>query len=377
MNALRAVLLALAAILSLPRASADGQELRVSGPEELVASSESVTCPRGEMHSFDQPAAAYRRDGGTVVLLAGNRRGYHFEGPSLDAVAEVRCGALLPRASHADPGKFRDNEWLFAIRSIGPGRAVGIVHNEYHGSEHGVSGCKVTSLRDFECWYGSVTQVRSADDARSFQRAEPPAGVVAALPYLFRPGMKRAGLFSPKVAEDPRTGEVYLLVTVADRNRRMRGQQCLLKARDDALSAWRAWDGSGFTLNIGSPYDSRSTAECAAVMEGDLTSVKYLAGKDFFVGVGHGAKGFWYAFSGDLIHWSGAQKFTSVPVPSAWNLGDPPPEAYPSLLDPDSSSRNFDRLDKRPYLYFVRFAVEDGKVELRKRRLLRVPVVIE
>jgi cytochrome oxidase Cu insertion factor (SCO1/SenC/PrrC family) len=52
--------------------------------------------------------------------------------------------------------------------------------------------------------------------------------------------------------------------------------------------------------------------------------------------------------------------------------GDPLPRDYFSLLDPDSTSMNFDTLEGKPYLYFVQYT-EDR----RYRDLYRVPIAIK
>ena len=53
--------------------------------------------------------------------------------------------------------------------------------------------------------------------------------------------------------------------------------------------------------------------------------------------------------------------------------GDPDPVAYPSVLDPGSSSRNFETTGRDAFLYFTRFNYEDCK-ETLDRDLVRVPI---
>ena len=49
----------------------------------------------------------------------------------------------------------------------------------------------------------------------------------------------------------------------------------------------------------------------------------------------------------------------------------PPYYPYPTLIDPDSPSPNFDVTGRTPYLYFSRF---DGKTASTFWGLLRVPI---
>ena len=61
------------------------------------------------------------------------------------------------------------------------------------------------------------------------------------------------------------------------------------------------------------------------------------------------------------------------PDQPATECGDPNPVGYPSLLDPDSPSRNFETTGRRPWLYFTRFHYKDCRNVLN-RDLVRVRV---
>ena len=56
-----------------------------------------------------------------------------------------------------------------------------------------------------------------------------------------------------------------------------------------------------------------------------------------------------------------------------YQCGDPNPVGYPSLLDPDSPSRNFETTGRRPWLYFTRFHYKECRSDLN-RDLVRVRV---
>ena len=62
-----------------------------------------------------------------------------------------------------------------------------------------------------------------------------------------------------------------------------------------------------------------------------------------------------------------------VETRSTYQCGDPDPVAYPSVLDPDSSSRNFETTGKEVYLYFTRSNYESCN-ETSDRDLVRVPI---
>ena len=83
--------------------------------------------------------------------------------------------------------------------------------------------------------------------------------------------------------------------------------------------------------------------------------------------------GFYYSTSADLIHWEPRRLIHEAEMAYTYECGDPNPVAYPSLLDPDSSSRNFETTGRAPWLYFTRFHYKDCKFT-SNRDLVRVRV---
>jgi hypothetical protein len=142
-------------------------------------------------------------------------------------------------------------------------------------------------------------------------------------------------------------------------------------SRLDRADAWRAWDGREYAVRFVDPYGLRtpdiSRHLCApvsvpqiAVMTNSLTFNTYL---DEYVLVGPANSlpsgdrtigGFYYSMSPDLIHWKKRKLIRAVELRDTFECGDPNPVGYPSLLDPDSSSRSFETTGRRPWLYFTR-----------------------
>ena len=82
--------------------------------------------------------------------------------------------------------------------------------------------------------------------------------------------------------------------------------------------------------------------------------------------------GFYYSFSADLVDWSPRRLLMEVPLP--WTVEDSGSDVsylYPSLLDPDSESRNFETTDRTAYLYYTRHNEGQGSLD---RDLVRIPV---
>jgi hypothetical protein len=67
--------------------------------------------------------------------------------------------------------------------------------------------------------------------------------------------------------------------------------------------------------------------------------------------------------------------FYPATVPWTYTCGGPDPVHYPSLIDPNSRSRNFDTSGKTAYVYFTQFHTQSCQLGL-DRDLVRVPVEI-
>ena len=84
--------------------------------------------------------------------------------------------------------------------------------------------------------------------------------------------------------------------------------------------------------------------------------------------------GVYYATSPDLITWTAPQLL--FPTPTTLDKGcDTMPVVYPSLIDPDSPSRNFEDTDDDAYIYMTRITMEGCKTGWT-RNLVRLRVHI-
>jgi hypothetical protein len=118
-------------------------------------------------------------------------------------------------------------------------------------------------------------------------------------------------------------------------------------------------------------------------MTGSLTYNTYF-GKYLLVGISEtdGVSdtlhtGFYYSLSDDLIHWS--QRRLLMEGNFSWNYvcGQAAPVRDPSVLDPESTDRNFGTTGQSDYLYFMRFnyTFQNGTcwADL-DRDLIRIPI---
>jgi hypothetical protein len=380
------VLLALAAIvagLTMVTTPREDEAVDITGLEETVFDWSQDACAPDDIP--DIPARAFRDAQGRVQLIASYYTNRRMIGPDLDHLSRD-CGVVMPSNYNSDPTMFDDRELLHSTYTPDGKTVFGLVHNEYQGNSH---PGRCPSGENIECWYNAVTLAVSTDGGLSFGHAPPPGHLVASIPYPYAPDSGPAGIFQPSniVRKD---GHYYTLLRVQQYRDQPPGT-CVMRTTDLAdPNSWRAWGGSGFDIRFIDPYlepDERpqdhicrpvSYDEIQLMVE-SLTFNTYL---DRFLLVGTALEqdrqggpvfGIYYSTSENLIDWTPRELVVEVESRHTYRCGDPDPVAYPSVLDPDSSSRNFDTTGKRAYLYFTRYNYEACK-ETSDRDLVRVPI---
>jgi len=215
------------------------------------------------------------------------------------------------------------------------------------------------------CTLISLTSAISTDGGKTYTQAPAPNHRVASFPYQYDPDWMR-GLWQPSgIVKNPNDGYYYVLVQYdehsADSSKNLQGM-CVMRTQTlDDPTSWRAWDGSGFNMDFINPYletDANPeehnctlvTPENNALSYG-LTYNTYL---EKFVATGASGSdrpGFYYAVSDDLVHWTPKQFFMDATM-GFLNGNQPPYDAYPTLIDHQSSSRSFDTTGQTAYLYY-------------------------
>ena len=397
-----------------------GEDVQARGPEEIVF---DHSYPAGNLkdacaadHIPDLAPRAFRRADGRVQLSMAHTSNRRMIGPSLDTLAND-CRIVLESGHDPDPGAFDDDEWISSTYTTDGTNVTAIVHNEYHGYEHG--NCDVPVAEQVSrCWSNSITLARSTDQGDTFTHDDPPSNLIATLPYRFSPSQSRnAGLFSPtnmiQKQPQPQADDYYYMLTESSATDAMEQQfgVCLLRTRTpDDPSSWRAWDGAGWGVRFFDPYANPSEPPamhlCQPVGPWDAhflnaqvtynsylgkyvlidVSAKYRAQRNTYNGTTEDMiPGVYYSTSSDLIHWSDRKLLMEAEVRVSWRPGVDPGTgecldddfvAYPALLDPASGSRNFETTGARPYLYFVRQnARANGCAVSLDRDLVRIPVL--
>ncbi len=345
-----------------------------TGAEQTVMLYQRDTCraARG-LDLPDVQARAFRRTDGTVVVVSGNAPvNYWMTGPSFDELRRD-CNAVLTSGDKADAASFDNQEWILATWREGE-IVHALVHNEYH--DRVAPNCRVgVNDPSNPCWWNAITYARSSDGGRTFTQGPAPGHVVAALPTPWSAASPRGapaahGYFTPSNIVRGADGFFYsMFMSIPDPANPQQGT-CVMRTNNlGDPASWRAWDGSGYNLTMRSPYTvggqpaptglrpcTPVAPETIGSLHGSLTWNNYL---ERYVLVGNYASGStcgsFLSYSADLLRWSRPQLLLEGTLPY------PPcerPEGsfiYPSLIDHESPSVNFETTGARPHLYYVKW----------------------
>ena len=358
--------------------------LKITGAEEVVFDWTTDRCEA--LNLPDLPTRAFRGADGQVQLILSHFVNYRMIGPDLDHL-QVDCHLLMGSQHDADPSRYADSEWIASPYTEDGQTIYAVVHNEYHGWEH-PGQCSQGSYYP-PCWYNTLTLAVSKDGGQTYAPAMPPPGhFVAGLPYQYERDGGPAGLRNSSNLIKGKDGYYYQYANVAYIASDNQGV-CLMRAQNLAdPTSWRFWDGSGFNGQFVDSYlhppanpdehtcDALEWENIGASLNDSISFNTYL-GRYVLLGLsadqvgGREVWGFYYSFSDDLIHWTHRKLLAEMVLPWTAARFDDVMYLYPSLLDPDSDSRNFETTDNTAYLYYTRHNQGQGSLD---RDLIRVPV---
>jgi hypothetical protein len=366
---------------------------RATGAEQTVFDWTTESCEQWDIP--DMAPRAFRDDRGRVQMIAGHYVIRRSIGPDLNSV-QHECTVLADSGYNPDPSMFDDREWLYSTYTVDGRRIYGLVHQEYREWAHG-NLCPFPNWpeRGAKCWFNSITSMSSVNSGDTWSHAAPPSHLVAALPDRWVSGTGPYGMYSPSnIIYRPSDGHFYALVRFQLPNDGDEGT-CLMRTRKLGVpSSWRAWDGDSFTVRFINPYVesgvSREAHLCKRILSGDIHVLSKSLTYNTYLGKymlmdsygplnasGIREPGVYYSLSDDLIHWSHRKRLMSAEVTSTYGCGDQAPIRDPAVLDPSSTSRNFETVGKTAYLYFTRFNIVDSGTSCpmtADRDLIRIPI---
>lgn len=328
----------------------------------------------------DSPARAWRdRDG--VTLVNGAEQTRFSRGSDLHNLR--RSCRIRHQGARVDfPDAFDDRAWLASPYREPSGRLIALAHVEYHG--HARPGrCDAGSYA--ACWWNSIVEVSGPD----FVPQPNGASLVAALPMPYDTRQtRRRGYFNPSNIIQ-RDGFLYAFVFAEDAPPQQRGACLIRRPVGGGPGDWRAWDGRDFGTVFADPYRDAPADPtphvCTPVpgLRSTISSVVRRAGSDDYVAVtpatlrdhdGVTRSGIWWMTSTDLIRWSRPRLLLEVPLMWRRDCATDAAYAYPSLLDPDSPSDNFETVGADFWLTLVRIHLDSACKTGPHRDLVRFRV---
>jgi len=257
-----------------------------------------------------------------------------------------------------------------------------------------VNPCRCPSGDYFKCWYNAITFAKSTDRGHTYSHPEAPGHLVACVPYQYEADTGPWGIFSgSNIIYNSKDGYYYAMLHLENRFLQDRGTGVMRTKTLDDPKSWRAWDGNDFNVHFINPYTEPNTDPAKHICQPvsrDQTSKMRVRSLTFntyfnkFILVGTGGKwdtenkklvhGFYYSLSDDLIHWTPKKLIMQATVYSRRTSPGDGFLSYPSLIDPNDTSRNFEVTGRRPYLYYTRRHPNTRQHQGRDRDLVRVPI---
>jgi hypothetical protein len=283
---------------------------------------------------------------------------------------------------NADPATFDGYEYLAATWTEDGRTVYALVHDEYRGDL--VPG-QCPSGGWPQCWYNAITLAVSTDAGRTYVDHAPPK-LVASVPYRYTPDVGPLLAFNPSnIVRNPHDGLFYAFVhrTALPRLPGDQGGTCLMRTNNLAEpSSWRAWSGgTRFRTTFVDPYGPNPEPQkhvCRIDQSETLfaPSLTYNTLARQWLLVGQGSDGAYYSLSRDLVHWAPPRLILRIPTTDKYDCPGEDPVAYFSLIDPSSTSRNFETSGRTAWIYYTVFHPDANCGLGLDRDLLRLPVRI-
>jgi hypothetical protein len=355
-----------------------------TGPAETIFDWSVQQCASNNIP--DAPAHAIRDARGFIQVYVSHWVNYRLMGRTFDSLT-YNCHTLMASGESGDPSTFNNREWLGSFYTEDGRRIYALVSNEYQGNLY---AGQCNSGNYFRCLYTAMSGAVSYDYGDDYVNLPNPLVRASAYQYFNDTGPYGANV--PSNIVKAKDGYYYVLYHVEDYLAQPAGA-CLMRTRNlRDTSSWRSWDGSSFSLPRKNPYVvvPMQRAETAICYPIDFPSIELmtqsLTWNTYFhkwLLVGNAGKydpdrkqnvyGMYYSTSSDLIHWSDRKLLVEVPLPYTWVCGQEFPWGFPSVIDQDSRSPNFDTSDRDFYLYYT-LNNRANCVSGLDRDLVRVPI---
>jgi hypothetical protein len=344
--------------------------IEIIGAEEIVFD-HSVNAIEDE-DIPDAPARAFRDADGKIQLIASHYISYRMIGNDFNSLLKD-SSVIMNSHFNTDPSKYNSNEWIRGIYTLDGATIHTIIHNEY--LPYGAANYETD-------YFNSLTYGVSIDTGRTYTHATPPDHFVATIPYQYTSGHPMGIFNGSNIIYNSDDGYYYRLVHLEEHLLQDWGVGVIRTQTLSDPDSWRGWNGSAYDVEFVDPYNenigTRADHILAPVSRDNIGKMSdglvYSTYFDKYVLVGPHVKydphedqditGFYYSVSDDLINWSSPILIRETT--EGWGVGG---EWYPTLIDHNDTTRNFEEIGQEAYLYFTRW--NSGNYD---RDLLRIPI---
>src|SRR6185437_12941092 len=353
------------------------------GPPEPVFTFTREACSQDDVP--DSPARAVRLNDGSIMLVAaGAPIKFAERGADFDSLHRI-CTPIMVDPDNWTASSFANRQWIFSLYYDGT-TLHALVHNEFHDPV-AATCLPGDSNEDNPCIYDSVLHATSTDGGHTFSMAAAPANVVAAAPVPWTPPAQGSpppfyGSQQPTNIVHAADGYYYAAFgSFVAPPAVPSGGECMMRTQTlSDPSSWRAWDGVGFTLQIGDPYLSLGVANCTFLPPVPYDSLTFNTYLNSFMLAGltfDGTNcGFFFSLSSDLAHWTPQKLFQTahLTAPSQCEVpnagGHAGSFSYASIIDPDDPSASFETPGRTAYIYYTRYNDNDGNWDVVRSAIL-------
>jgi hypothetical protein len=343
----------------------------------------------------DTPARAFKDDSNKIQLLAVHYKAYRNIGNTFSSLShDCDNGLVFTSDNESIPDNYNNMEWLSAPFTLEGHYIYNIIHNEYHYNSDWVSNM-----------YTTLTLASSSNRGRTYSHAAPRGHLVFSLPFKWDmsptgprgnpPAWYGVGFTSNIIG---REGYYYMFATTHywdNTQQQWIGGTCVFRTPDFRIAnSWRGWNGTSFAAQSVDPYSytgnppppspQNTCTPFSSAANGwtngmSISSITFNSALNQWLAVGFydhpsdkSLNGFYYITTTDsnFLNWSAPQRL----MYSSWgntNRNNIEPQIfYPSLIDHNAVTRNFEDSGASPYLYFTR----ENNMPSNDRDLLRIQI---
>ncbi len=307
----------------------------------------------------DAPARAFIDQEGYVILSAPHDLYKLYRGTNLKRLIPDSTDRYMSE-KNSNPRMYADREWLVSPYTENGKDIFAIIHNEYHGWEH--HNCNTGT---WNCWWNSITLARSNDGGMSYQKvAHPPEHAILSPTINYDPWNENGPIGPMEPTNIIKKDGLYYMSIGQTGYPTGRNGRCIVRTSD--LSKATGWESYNPETGGFDQIPNNSIFECKPLHPGPPGYSWYYSNYlEKYVGLlVHWDIGAYYALSDDLLSWTEPVRIAGTETACI----------YGSFIQPGSDSRNFETIERSPWLYYSsdHNGCVPGQAHVLNRRRIRM-----